>query len=524
LSLPAQFGWSMFATAFRTPQGARRPRPSIVRLVLGVLWVAVFALLLLGQIDGWAYLETQLSATSVASLLTSARGAWTGLRTSLPATLTATIALALLGLVYQIGYLVRSEKVHVSQPARPRDPEGLGPALGELKRRDEAFSRVLFLDFVQALYHGLHGWLGTPAYRNLCAFASDEVTAALAREAGAGARTSAIVLGMMKIERIDLASEAGVGGGMDAIVVELEGNYTRERDGAAPVRLVVRERWRLERPSGVVSPPPERMRALTCPLCGAALSVSTLGACSYCQAPLSEGKVQWRLTRRAVLSTETFSTEGLGETVPEEGTDLPTLRDPEVEGEGAVLAQAQGQPGFEAFADAFHRDTVAPIFRRMYAAWSSKRWHEVRHLLTDFLWEAQQHWVRAYADKGLTNKLDDLALTGVEVVRVERDRYFDAVTVRLHARCKDYTTDRAGRVIGVDAERPRSFSEYWTFVRAATAKTSAAKAGENECPNCGAPLDQMGSTGICGYCKAKVTTGDFGWVLATIAQDEVYTG
>jgi hypothetical protein len=160
----------------------------------------------------------------------------------------------------------------------------------------------------------------------------------------------------------------------------------------------------------------------------------------------------------------------------------------------------------------------------MYAAWSAKRWNAVRHLLTDFQWEAQQHWVKAYGERGLTNKLDDLELTDVQLARVERDRYYDAVTARLYAHCKDYTVDRAGKVIGGDAKRPRVFSEYWTFIRAANAKPGAAKATENLCPNCGAPVDKMGSTGVCGYCGGKVTTGDFGWVLATITQDEVYEG
>src|SRR6185295_8912553 len=101
------------------------------------------------------------------------------------------------------------------------------------------------------------------------------------REGGPGGRASAIVLGLMKLESIDVGSGPDV---KDAITVELEGNYTRERNGAAPARLVVRERWLLERSGGVISPPPERMRALTCAACGANLAVSALGAFTYCGA------------------------------------------------------------------------------------------------------------------------------------------------------------------------------------------------------------------------------------------------
>jgi hypothetical protein len=30
--------------------------------------------------------------------------------------------------------------------------------------------------------------------------------------------------------------------------------------------------------------------------------------------------------------------------------------------------------------------------------------------------------------------------------------------------------------------------------------------------------------GTCKYCQAKVTTGEFDWVLSRIEQDEVYVG
>jgi predicted lipid-binding transport protein (Tim44 family) len=517
LTVPGLFGASMLMAGFRRKPSGKRGRPSAGRLIIGALAVAAFVLLLSAQIDGWAFFRTLPFAGGFFGL---AGRFWDYQRAGLPSTKIVMIGLGGAALLYQLRALTQREEVRVSAPQMPRNPERLWQTLVALKRRDDGFSRVAFLDFVQALYHGLHGWLGTPEYQNLSAFVSPELTAAIAGEAGHGARLSEIVLGAMKLEQIALAAQPD---GTDVITVELEGNYTRERRGAEPVRLVVLERWRLERQAGAISPSPERMRVLACPSCGAPVSVSKLGACTYCNTPIGNGRLQWRLTRRSVLSTESYSTDGLGETVPEAGTDLPTVRDPRLDEDGAALAAANGQPDLAAFGEAFRQETLAPTFTQMYAAWSSKRWEDVRHLLTDFLWEAQQFSVRAYAQKKLTNRLDDLTLSAVEVVRVERDRYYDAVTARVFARCKDYTIDSKGEVIGGDAKRPREFSEYWTFIRAVNAKPGA-RAAEKKCPACTAPLDQMGSTGICGYCNAKVTTGDFGWVLATITQDEVYTG
>ena len=43
------------------------------------------------------------------------------------------------------------------------------------------------------------------------------------------------------------------------------------------------------------------------------------------------------------------------------------------------------------------------------------------------------------------------------------------------------------------------------------------------CPSCGAPL-KIEMAGNCSYCRAKVTSGDFDWVLSRIEQDDVYDG
>jgi predicted lipid-binding transport protein (Tim44 family) len=411
-----------------------------------------------------------------------------------------------------------SSPIEATQPAAPRPPRNVDRALTELRGHDPGFSRVSFLDWVQALYHGLHDQLGTPAERNLAPFIAQQILDDLHRETGPGARLTTIVIGSMTITEVDLESD------LAAIVVDIEANYTLERAGTAPVRLVLREAWRLQRRLSATTPPPERMRVLSCPSCGAALAVNELGACTYCGAGLRGGQLQWLVTRRAVVMSESFSTDGLGETVPEEGTDLPTRYARDVTGAANEIALAHGLPDAAAFAAQLASEVVEPVFRQMYAAWSNRRWNDVRHLLTDRLWESQRAWVDAYAQKGLINRLADLRVENVELVRAERDRDYESATVRVFAQCCDYTVDRAGEVIGGDPKRPRRFSEYWVFIRSAQAKAPAAPRAEAKCPNCGAPLDKLGETGVCGYCNAKVTTGDFGWVLSAIVQDEVYRG
>ena len=120
------------------------------------------------------------------------------------------------------------------------------------------------------------------------------------------------------------------------------------------------------------------------------------------------------------------------------------------------------------------------------------------------------------------------ALEGVQIIldaaahaRVHLGPFDDSVTLRLWATGQDYTISEDGRVLSGIQGRMRPYSEYWTLIRGAQKKKTD-KPG-NACPNCGAPM-KISMTGNCEYCKVKVTSGEYDWVLSRIEQDEVYTG
>ena len=108
------------------------------------------------------------------------------------------------------------------------------------------------------------------------------------------------------------------------------------------------------------------------------------------------------------------------------------------------------------------------------------------------------------------------------LVKVVRDRHFDAVTFRLWATGLDYTVDiGSSRVVGGSATRERAYSEYWTLIRGTKAR--GAPRQEAVCPNCAAPL-QTSMAGVCAHCSQHVTSGEFDFVLSKIEQDDSYAG
>jgi len=163
---------------------------------------------------------------------------------------------------------------------------------------------------------------------------------------------------------------------------------------------------------------------------------------------------------------------------------------------------------------------VERTFAAFHASWSAQELSGVRPYLSDNLFDLQRYWVSAYQAQKLRNVTEGARILTVHLARVTRDKFFHAITVRVFASCVDYTLDANGNVASGSRDKTRDYSEYWTFIRGVATKGTARS--DNACPSCGAPLTAINMAGKCGSCSAKVTSGEFDWVLSRIEQDEVY--
>ena len=145
----------------------------------------------------------------------------------------------------------------------------------------------------------------------------------------------------------------------------------------------------------------------------------------------------------------------------------------------------------------------------------------MRPFLSDALFTTQQYWISAYIAQRLRNVTEGARITNLELVKVASDAFYDAITVRLFATGLDYTVSDDGRHVSGSRTKQRAYSEYWTLIRGTNRKGPTRT--DLACSNCGGPL-AVNMVGQCNYCKVKVTTGDFDWVLSRIEQDESYTG
>lgn len=384
--------------------------------------------------------------------------------------------------------------------------------LERLREVDPAFSLVVFDDFMNALYSEIllargrgelmkfTAYLAPPAYDWIMQRPLDGLTHVLV-----GAQS--------------LHSARGLEPSSPKVTVEVdfESNLAR-RDGATGKEqaLYVRERWTLSRAKTAKSRTPDKARVFSCPNCGAPLSEIFGGKCRHCGQNVASGAFDWVVESIFVEATEQRGPMLTG-TTEEVGNDLPTVVDPQAQQAWGALQQKDPAIDWNAFTG-----RVNLIFQTFQRAWSGRDLASMRPYLSDALFTTQSYWVSEYLRQGLQNCTDNAQIHNVDLSRVTTDAFFDAITVRVWASSLEYTlSDRDGKVVAGNRSTPRRYTEYWTLIRSSRAKGPPKT--ESACPRCGAPLNvNMG--GQCTYCQAKVTTGDFDWVLSRIEQDEVYVG
>ncbi len=402
-------------------------------------------------------------------------------------------------------------------PHLGREPARTSPRkrLEKLRSVDPDFSLVLFEDFVFALYARAHEARGDRQLDQLSPYLAGNARQRLTSLSVDATQVKNIVIGAMTY--VDVS---GVGSTADSVnvVLEFESNYTEvagNRDEPLERSYYAVERWTFSRHQAARSRPPERIRNFGCPSCGAPLDGIRGNRCSFCNKVVDTGEFDWMVTEVNVLGRERRPPP-LTSDVAEQGTNLPTIVDRDAP--ARLQAIARKDPEFDWAA---LEKRIQFIFGVLQEAWSNREWLKARPYVSDNLFQMLQYWIDTYRAAGLRNVTENAKITRIQLASVTSDWYFDAITVRIHATGLDYTITDGGKVVSGSRSRPRPYSEYWTLIRGSG--TRGASRAEASCPSCGAPV-KVNMAGNCAYCSARLTAGEFDWVLSRIEQDEAYQG
>lgn len=115
------------------------------------------------------------------------------------------------------------------------------------------------------------------------------------------------------------------------------------------------------------------------------------------------------------------------------------------------------------------------------------------------------------------NVMENVVLSGVRIVRAEKNAQDDVLVARIDGSAADYYIDVRTGTTTYGWHDTRPYTEYWIFSRSATAKTTRSTYLERACPNCGAPLE-LGNITVCQFCGTPIASTEYDWVLMTIDQ------
>ncbi len=372
--------------------------------------------------------------------------------------------------------------------------------LWKLRKQDPNFSLPAFLDFTVLLYMR-------------------------AQERLEAVRPYVLPDALSGIPRISGAETVCVGGA-NVLHAEMSGKRIRlpvrlETSATLPDGRTVcsHETWWFVRPKDLISKAPEVMTKLGCPSCGNPGECKTDGSCRRCGEVVTDGRFGWAVQKVDVDKRWTQRADEIGSSGGD-GTAPPTAIDARLASEKRAFLARDPSFSFQAF----EKDCVR-TYLALQQAWTEKKFEDARPYESDAIFQTHRYWIEAYKRHRRTNVLKDVQVKKIQTVKVARDAFFDAITVRIWMSMIDYTKDDVTGKVLSGSEWARSEStEYWTFVRRSGAQQQLrSKDPGRSCPSCGAPV-KINMAGICEHCETKVTSGEFGWVLSRIDQDSVYEG
>ena len=379
--------------------------------------------------------------------------------------------------------------------------------LDRIRGLDPEFSLVLFEDFAYMLYAAVQRARATGA-QAIAAYVEPNLAQAMVDPQLSDVQ--GIVIGAMRYVRF-----SGTQVAMLEVELELESNYVEVLRAGGTRRYYAVDRVVLARAASARSRPFKRAHTLDCPNCGAPLEAVRGTQCSYCQQNVGFGRFDWLVTSLVSVTREPRGPL-LTSDVAESGTELPTIVD-----RGAPVRFAELQQRDPAVSWQALQGRVGHIFGELQVAWSGRDPLRIRPYVSDNLFQSMYYWIDLYTQARCRNMNENAGIMRIDLANVMTDVHFDAITLRVFATGLDYTVSDDGKLLSGNRHRPRTYSEYWTLIRGTASRGAPRK--DNNCPHCGAPL-KIGMAGQCEYCRVKVTSGEFDWVLSRIEQDESYGG
>lgn len=118
------------------------------------------------------------------------------------------------------------------------------------------------------------------------------------------------------------------------------------------------------------------------------------------------------------------------------------------------------------FDPAHFTEVASDVFFQVQAGWMRRELNSYHHLLGEQLAQEYEKHFAEMRSNGHINKLESIAVRGIEIIQAGSDGLEDFVTVLVTANLLDYTVDdKSGELISGSMTSPVKFEEEWTWAR-----------------------------------------------------------
>lgn len=112
------------------------------------------------------------------------------------------------------------------------------------------------------------------------------------------------------------------------------------------------------------------------------------------------------------------------------------------------------------------KETAQDLFFRIQAGWTNRSLEGIENILTKEMAEFFRSEFETLKQKGIINRLENIAIRRVELSEAWQEPGKDFITVLITANLLDYTVNAETReVVQGDRMNPVKFQEFWTFCR-----------------------------------------------------------
>ena len=152
------------------------------------------------------------------------------------------------------------------------------------------------------------------------------------------------------------------------------------------------------------------------------------------------------------------------------------------------------------------------VFIQLHLAVVTKELENIRHFLSDEVYNKYQKIVDELTKKHLIQMYDEINVAQTEILNYTVTDKDMIIKIYILSRYLDYLMDEGGNYISGDTDIRSEKSNYLTFTKKINFQTTGSV---KKCPGCGASID-VNANGKCAYCGTIYNLDDKDWVLTSI--------